>query len=109
MIMAELFGRMIGVYLEKKAHEAEDEFLNRRMTLADFDRMDVDKNGSVTYDEFIKFFLVTMGRVKEKEMDRMKELFDKFDVNSDGTLQLDDLVALAKGQTGTLGSMLETS
>jgi Ca2+-binding EF-hand superfamily protein len=108
MIIAELFGRLIRVYLERKAHEAEEEFLNRRMTLADFNRMDVDKNGSVTYDEFIKFFLVTMGKVKEDEMDRMKELYDSFDVNNDGTLQVDDLVMMAKGKNdGNIGSILE--
>ncbi len=53
MVMAELFGRLIKVYLERKAHEAEEEFLNRRMTLADFNRMDIDQNGSVTYGMFM--------------------------------------------------------
>ena len=97
MVVAELFGRLIYVYLEKRALEAELEFLNRRMTLADFNTMDVDKNGSVTYDEFIRFFLVTMGKVKEEDMDHLKQLYEKFDANHDGTLQIDDLVLMAKG------------
>ncbi len=97
MITAELFGRLIAVYVERKTHEAEQEFLSRRMTLADFNNMDTDKNGSVTYDEFIKFFLVQMGKVQEEEMDRLKQLYDKFDVNNDGTIQIDDLVLMAKG------------
>ena len=101
VVVAELFGRLIGVYLERKTHEAEDEFLSRRMTLEDFNRMDTDQDGSVTYDEFIKFFLVQMGKVEEQEMDRLKQLYDKFDVNNDGSIQLDDLILMAKkGSSG---------
>ncbi len=95
--MAELFAKLIGVYLGRKAHEAEEDYLNHRMTLNDFDRMDTNKDGSVTYDEFVKFFLVQMGKVKEEEMDRLKELYDKFDVNNDGSIQIDDLVLMANG------------
>ncbi len=48
-----------------------------------------------------------MGKVKEEDMDRLKELYDEFDVNNDGTLQVDDLIEMAQGNTSTLGSMLE--
>lgn len=105
MTIAEVVGRVIGVYLERKAIESEEEFLSRRMTLADFNSMDVDSDGSVTYDEFIKFFLVSMGKVKEEDMDRLKLLYDSFDVNNDGSLQVDDLILMAKGaKSGTIGS-----
>lgn len=96
MIIAELFRRLIAVYLERRTHEAEEEFLSRRMTLEDFQCMDVDRNGSVTYDEFIRFFLVQMGKVKEEEMDRLKQLYDKFDVDNDGSIQHHDLILMAR-------------
>lgn len=97
MITAHFFGRLINVYLQRKAIEAEEEFLSRRMTVADFKCMDTDQDGSVTYDEFIRFFLVQLGKVQPGEMDRLKELYDKFDVNNDGSIQMNDLILMAKG------------
>ena len=107
MIVAELFNRFIAVYLQRKTQECEEEFLNRRMTLADFHRMDVDGNGLVTYDEFIRFFLVAMGKVKEEDMDRLKTLYDKFDANGDGDIQIADLIMIAKGQNETIGTTID--
>jgi hypothetical protein len=87
---------LIGKFLEKKALEAEEEFLQRRITMADFYHMDVDESGSVTYDEFIKFILVKMNKVRSEEMDRLKELFDSFDENNCGTVEMDRLSLKAK-------------
>lgn len=108
MVIAELFNRLIAVYLKRRADECEEEFLNRRMTLADFHQMDVDNSGTVTYDEFIKFFLVTMGKVKEEDMDRLKNLYDKFDANGDGDIQIEDLIMIAEeNKKVTIGNITE--
>ncbi len=99
MIMAQFLGSFINVYLERKAIEAEEEFLSRNMTEADFKCMDTDEDGTVTYDEFISFFLVKMGRVQPEELDRLKDLYNQFDVNNDGSIQMDDLVLMAKDRS----------
>jgi Ca2+-binding EF-hand superfamily protein len=94
-VTAELFGRMTGVYLKYKREEAENEFLNSRLTLADIDRMDRNGDGIVVKDEFMRFFLVSMGKVTHEELDRLEALFQKLDASHDGKLSIDDLLAMS--------------
>jgi hypothetical protein len=94
-VTAELFGRMTGVYLKFKREEAENEFLNSRLTLADIDRMDRNGDGIVVKEEFMRFFLVSMGKVSHEELDRLEVLFEKLDASHDGKLSIDDLLAMS--------------
>jgi len=95
-VTAETFGRLTGVYLGIKAEEVELEFMNQTMTAEDLEKMDTDGDGEVTQQEFLRFMLVSMGKVTHDDMDRLKELFEQLDANHDGCLQLDDLILLAK-------------
>jgi len=95
-VTAELFGRITGVYLSYKADQAEQEFMSHRLTQADIVRMDVDGDGIVTNREFIRFMLVSMGKVSHKELDDLQALFTKLDVVHDGSLHIGDLMAMAK-------------
>lgn len=97
-VTAELFGRMTGVYLRYKREEAENEFLNSRLTLADIDRMDRNGDGIVVKDEFMRFFLVSMGKVNHEELDRLEALFQKLDASHDGKLSIDDLLAMSTAE-----------
>jgi len=97
-VTAELFGRMTGVYLRFKREEAENEFLNSRLTLADIDRMDRNGDGIVVKDEFMRFFLVSMGKVSHEELDRLEVLFEKLDASHDGKLSIDDLLTMSTAE-----------
>ena len=94
--MAEIFGRLTGVFLKYKTDQAERDFLNRRFTKADLDAMDRNSNGEVDYEEFVRFMLVSMGKVTMEDMDRLKSVYDALDVDHDGSLKLDDLILMAR-------------
>ena len=94
-VTAELFGRITGVYVTYMKEEAENEFLNSRLTSADIDRMDRNGDGVVHKDEFMRFFLVSMGKISHDELDRLESLFEKLDETHDGQLSIDDLVGMS--------------
>mmetsp|Transcript_14169 Transcript_14169/g.21268 ORF Transcript_14169/g.21268 Transcript_14169/m.21268 type:complete len:393 (+) Transcript_14169:24-1202(+) len=94
-VTAELFGRITGVYVTYMKEEAENEFLNSRLTLADIDRMDRNGDGVVAKEEFMRFFLVSMGKISHDELDRLELLFTKLDASHDGQLSIDDLVGMS--------------
>jgi potassium channel subfamily K len=97
-LMAGIIGKITGVHLRRKALKDEYEFLNREMTKTDFELMDEDNDGEVTYEEFLTFMLVSMGKVDMEDMNRMKDLYEKLDTNGDGSIQLDDLMYCALGK-----------
>ena len=102
-IMADTFGRLTGVFLKHKTDQAEREFLNRRFTQADLHAMDRDSNGEVDYEEFVRFMLVSMGKVSMEDMDRLKAVYDALDVDHDGSLQLNDLILMAQSERACYG------
>ena len=89
--------------MKYKTDQAEREFLNRRFTQADLDAMDRDCNGEVDYEEFVRFMLVSMGKVTMEDMDRLKSVYDALDVDHDGSLQLNDLILMAQSESATYG------
>ena len=101
--MADTFGRLTGVFLKHKTDQAEREFLNRRFTQADLHAMDRDSNGEVDYEEFVRFMLVSMGKVSMEDMDRLKAVYDALDVDHDGSLQLNDLILMAQSERACYG------
>ena len=82
--------------MKYKTDQAERDFLNRRFTKADLDAMDRNSNGEVDYEEFVRFMLVSMGKVTMEDMDRLKSVYDALDVDHDGSLKLDDLILMAR-------------
>jgi potassium channel subfamily K, other eukaryote len=48
-VFCEVLGRIAGAYMERQTVTAEKEFLNRQVTLTDLERMDVNKDGKVTW------------------------------------------------------------
>jgi potassium channel subfamily K len=94
-VTAELFGRLTGVYLSYAKEDAENDFLSSRLTLADIDRMDRDGDGVVVKEEFLRFFLVSMGKISHKELDKLEALFERLDATRDGHLSPNDLVEMS--------------
>lgn len=90
-VMGEFLGRVAGVYLERKHRKAEERFLQHSLTLTDIETMDSDHSGDVDKAEFLSYMLVTMQWVEQEEIDTLMKLFDKLDVDNNGTLNKDDL------------------
>ena len=91
--------------MDKKANEAEKEFLNRTLTLEDLKKMDFGGDGSVNYQEFLVFMLTAMGKVSEEDLQEIEVLFHKLDVDDDGLLEVTDVVAMAYGDESVKSSL----
>ena len=91
-IMAETFGRLAGVYLAFKGEERQNQFFSRQLTFADISRMDKDKDGTVSKDEFIQFMLVALGKISQQDWDDLDALFKKLDEDGDKSLSREDVL-----------------
>ena len=58
--------------------------------------MDSNGDGVVTSDEFVRFMLVSMGKVTHEDLDRLQALFDKLDQVKDGQLDKDDIMKICE-------------
>jgi len=95
-IFCDMIARIASAYMGFKIHQEEEEFLNRQLTQTDLERMDADQNGDVSFGEFLSFILTAMEKVNESDIDDLKALFDRLDVNGDGKLNRDDLQGYRK-------------
>ena len=99
--MARTFAKLTAVYLRHKARAAEQEYFNRNLTEADLEQMDVEGgpgSESVGYDEFLVFMLVAMGKVSPEDIQKMEELYQRLDADSEGALKVEDLFTMAYGE-----------
>ena len=96
-MMTHILGQLSSVYMTRRAKEIEKEFLNRKVTLKDLRQMDIDASGDVTYDEFLVFILVTMGKVETEDIQEIEALYRRLDRNRDRSLCVRDLVEKAYG------------
>lgn len=92
----EMIGRVASAYLQYKLHAEEKKFLSRQLTKADLKLMDTDKDGQVSYGEFLHFMLLAMQKVDEEDLLDIKAAFDKLDKTKRGCLTKDDI-------SGTVG------
>jgi hypothetical protein len=90
-VFCEVLGRIAGSYLDYKMEMQEEAFLNRQLTKADLDNMDVNKDGEVCWGEFLSFMLVAMQKVDENDVAQLREVFDRLDVTKTGFLDKNDL------------------
>jgi len=100
-VMARTFAKLTAVYLRHKARAAEQEYFNRNLTEADLEQMDVEGgpgSESVGYDEFLVFMLVAMGKVSPEDIQKMEELYQRLDADSEGALKVEDLFTMAYGE-----------
>ena len=87
--MANILGQLSDIYMTRRAQANEKEFLNRKVTLKDLKQMDLDGDGKVTYDEFLVFMLVAMGKVETRDIHQIETLYHKLD--KDKCLSVRDL------------------
>ncbi len=96
-VMAQVFSQITSIYLDRKAKETENKFLNRTLTAQDLERMDFGGDGTVNREEFLAFMLVAMGKVDQDSILQIKDLFEKLDQDDDGCLDMSDVMVTAYG------------
>jgi len=99
LLMARIIGNVSGIYLQRKVQRSELDYMkNRYLSISDLSHMDQmygDGNGKVTYDEFLTFMLVTMGKVEHNDINILRELYRKLDKDRSGELSSRDVFSLA--------------
>ena len=91
----EILTRITGVYLTYFAERTENEFMSRKLTCDDIKKMDIDGDGSVSNVEFMRFMLISMGKLSSEDWDKLQAVFKKLDSSKDGLLTMDDLILAA--------------
>ena len=90
-------GRTLGLfastYQDARDRQTEERFFSRALTLSDIERMDFDRDGRVSREEFLIYMLTTLQKVEEDDINDILNLFSKLDKTRDGSLDSDDLMA----------------
>jgi voltage-gated potassium channel Kch len=97
-VFGQILSKIAGVYMTRKAREADEKFLHRHLALRDLKAMDVDGDGKVSYGEFLSFIIVALDKVEKEEVDEIHLLFKSLDVDNNGYLEKSDLVKLSTGE-----------
>lgn len=98
-VMAKFIARLTVVYLRHKARSGEYEYYHRQISENDIELMDIEGDSNVGYDEFMVFMLVAMGKVTPEDIQSLEELYQRIDADNDGAIKLEDLFAIAYGET----------
>ena len=99
-MMAWILSQFSGIYIKDRAEKSEKEFLNRQLTNKDIHEMDTNGDGSVHYGEFLAFMLEAMGKVEKEDLEEIKVLFSRLDVDQSGSLTISDLYKKVHSQKG---------
>lgn len=94
----------MGCFLERVANGIIDGHRNKYarklhekpLTLEDLRILDSDGDGEVCRAEFLEFMLVAMNEVDKNLLDRLKEHFQRLDVDGSGTITKADLAEMAR-------------
>ncbi|KAG7353547.1 ion channel [Nitzschia inconspicua] len=95
-----LVGRFLGLvattFLDQQSRKAEQQFLNRALTLSDIKRMDLNDDGGVSREEFLVYMLITLQKVNEDDIKDIIAVYSKLDKTGDGVLNSADLATEVK-------------
>lgn len=67
---------------------ALEKILTKRITMADFDKFDLDGDGQIERTEFIVRKLLLMGILQEDDVARVEDEFDKMDEDGSGEITM---------------------
>jgi hypothetical protein len=90
--MGLVFAKVTNAYLDRKAKDSRNEFLNRELTPADLRQMDIGDDNKVNFEEFLIFTLAALGKISSDDIREIHEAFDRLDVDNDGELDISEAV-----------------
>ena len=110
-VVTEVVATIAHRFIDRQLKQAQTHLFDSRITVADLEKMDTDKDGDVTELEFIEYMLKTMGKVDQELWDKLRLMFRELDVDNDGTLMQRDLELLARRErcAGRTFKVLELS
>ena len=98
VVTSYVLGKMAKIYFKRKTRVAEQKYFeNRQLSMDDISRMDTHQDGFVTYEEFLTYMLIAMGKVQGETVDSLKKLYNDLDVTNNGKLTKEDVFQLAYG------------
>jgi len=86
-----IFAKVSAIYIDRKATKAKEEFVSRGISRKEFDKIDKDKSGGLTFDEYAIFMLQAMELLDPKEVELLRNEFDSHDKNGNGIVELQEL------------------
>ncbi|GMI32456.1 hypothetical protein TeGR_g7304 [Tetraparma gracilis] len=91
-----VLGSIAGFFIDKKKREAMEKILQKKITIKDFAKFDVDGDGKIEKSEFVINKLVLMGLVQQVDIDRVEQEFAVMDADGSGEIDMEDLHAYLK-------------
>ncbi|XP_076915249.1 two pore potassium channel a-like [Bidens hawaiensis] len=89
--LAQLFVYLVELWSEKRRRVLVDWVLNRKMTVQDLEKANLDDDKVVSAAEYIVYKLREMGKVSNADIASVLEGFKNLDVDHSGTLTVNDL------------------
>ena len=95
-VLGEILARIASLYMDRKRHTMEHEFLNRTMTLSDLRTLDLDDDGVVDRAEFLCYMLIALQKVDREDIDDILQAFYRLDRDGSGSLSENDLHCVSR-------------
>ncbi|KAL8260303.1 hypothetical protein R6Q59_028256 [Mikania micrantha] len=89
--LAQLFVYLVELWTENRRRVLVHWVLNRKLTVQDLEKADLDDDKVVSAAEYIVYKLREMGKVSNEDISIIVEGFRKLDVDRSGTLTVNDL------------------
>jgi Ion channel/EF hand len=96
----EVLGTISQWWLSRRRELRKDQLQLRPLDMAYLRELDLDDDGYVSRYEYVAFLLQAMDLVDKDLLTRLNVQFEKLDVNNDGLLSIEDLIAIA-GKSGS--------
>ncbi|PWA53804.1 EF-hand domain pair, Potassium channel domain protein [Artemisia annua] len=89
--LAQLFAYLVELWTENRRQALVHWVLNRKLTIKDLEKADLDNDKVVSAAEYILYKLREMGRVSDQDIAMVTEGFKNLDVDHSGTLTVNDV------------------
>lgn len=103
-VVGEFTGAIASAFVDHAAEKADDKFLHtfeNKLCIEDIHEIDQGDDKKVNELEFIVFMLKAMKKVDKADIDDLKAVFKRLDVDGSGELDADDMLRIGNGRQGT--------
>jgi len=94
-VMGYILGALTTSLTEGRIHAMESKVINQKISLKVLQEMDENHDGKVDLLEYMEFMLVSLEKVDDELLNRIKLQFKSLDVDGSGFLDSDDILAAA--------------